>query len=127
MPIDERQKARSRDLRRNATDAERKLWKHLRQKQLDGIHFRRQVPIGPYFADFLSHQHKLIIELDGGQHGSPDQIDYDEERRAHLNNQGFKVLRFWNNDVMSNLEGVLTSIRVAIKERDRLPPPEKPD
>ena len=127
MPIDESQKSRSRDLRRNATDAERKLWKHLCQKQLDGIHFRRQVPIGPYFADFLSHQHKLIIELDGGHHGSPDQAEHDERRTSYLQDEGYQVLRFWNSDVMNNLDGVLKSIRVAIKERDRLPPPEKPD
>ena len=127
MPIDENQRSRSRDLRRNATDAERLLWKHLRQRQFEGLHFRRQVPIGSYFADFLCHQYKLIVEIDGGHHNSSTQTEYDKTRDDFLRDQGFQVLRFWNNDVMGNLEGVLSSIRMAVKERDRLPPPEKPD
>jgi very-short-patch-repair endonuclease len=98
----------ARSLRNDMTLAERKLWNALRGKQLEGNRFRRQHPIGPYIADFACLDKSLVIELDGGQH--QDQVDYDKRRTSFLQMQGWKVLRFWNNDVLNNLEGVLASI-----------------
>ena len=98
----------ARALRGDMTDAERRLWQAIRGRQLQDSRFRRQHPIGPYITDFACIDKKLVIELDGGQH--QDQMLYDEQRTAFLQVQGWQVLRFWNNDVLSNLEGVLTSI-----------------
>ncbi len=98
----------ARQLRRNQTDAEKRLWMALRNRQICQLKFRRQVPIGRYIADFVCFENKLIIELDGGQHA--DAENYDEERTVWLQSQGFVVVRFWNNDVMSNMEGVLMRI-----------------
>lgn len=97
--------ARARELRRNATDAEKRLWTLLREK-LPSAKFRRQVPIGPYFADFASHAVRLVVELDGGQHEEAA----DAPRTAFLEREGYRVIRFWNHDVMQNLEGVLATI-----------------
>jgi very-short-patch-repair endonuclease len=93
-------------LRKNSTDAERFLWKHLRAKQIEGLKFRRQEPIGNYIVDFVCFEKSVVIEVDGGQH-SPDR---DENRDTWLRSQGFKVLRFWNHDVLQNMEGVLEVI-----------------
>lgn len=103
------------------TDAERKLWASLRAHKLDGVQFRRQQPIGPYITDFYCAKARLIIEVDGGQHAHQENVQRDEKRTKWLEERGFKVLRFWNNDVISNLEGVLTIIRGAIRET---PPPQ---
>jgi very-short-patch-repair endonuclease len=106
------QRAHSRRMRNTPTAAERKLWWHLRHRfALGNSHFRRQVQIGPYIADFACHQLKLVIELDGGQHGS--QIEKDSARTVRLESEGYRVLRFWNNDVLSNIDGVLTEIQIA--------------
>jgi very-short-patch-repair endonuclease len=102
----------ARSLRKNQTDVERLLWQKLRNRQLLNVKFRRQFPIEPYIADFVCLELKLIIELDGSQHF--DQIAYDNERTDFLKQRGFKVLRFWNNDVFKNTEGVLESIRLII-------------
>jgi very-short-patch-repair endonuclease len=83
------------------TDAERKLWQALRKRQLLGMKFRRQVPIGRYFVDFVCFEKKLVIEVDGSQH--KELFEYDGKRTAWLNSRGFKVLRLWNNDVLNNL------------------------
>jgi very-short-patch-repair endonuclease len=99
---------RARDLRANMTDAERKLWHRLRRRNLSGAYFRRQAPIGPHIADFVCFDRKLIVEVDGGQHS--ERIDYDEKRSVFLRGEGFRVLRFWNNDVMGNIEGVVAEI-----------------
>jgi len=99
--------ARARDLRRRMTEAERVLWRALRDA-LPGHHWRKQVPLGPYYADFASHSAKLVIEVDGGQHASA--VERDEGRTRFLESQGFRVLRFWNNDVLGNTDGVLQSI-----------------
>jgi very-short-patch-repair endonuclease len=100
---------RARKLRRNATDAESILWFALRDK-LPMARFRRQVPFGSYFADFASHGAKLIVEVDGGQH-KPDR---DAARTRFLEGEGYKVIRFWNNDVLRNLDGVLQTIAAAL-------------
>ena len=99
-------------LRRNMTDAERKLWAALRDRRLDGIKFRRQNPLGPYVLDFFSEAPKLVIEVDGGQHS--DDAARDAARTDWRNARGCKVLRFWNNEVLSNLSGVLTEIARAV-------------
>jgi len=98
----------ARTLRTNQTDVERLLWQHLRSKQLAGAKFRRQQPIGNYIVDFVSFDKKLIIELDGGQHAENE--NRDRQRDEWLTSQGFKILRFWNNDVLENSEGILESI-----------------
>jgi very-short-patch-repair endonuclease len=98
---------KARYLRRSMTDAERTLWRSLRES-FPQARFRRQVPIGRYFPDFLSHSAKLIIEVDGGQHSAT--LDRDAERTRFLEDHGYRVLRFWNNDVLSNSDGVLERI-----------------
>ena len=109
--------ANARSLRGNMTEVERLLWQALRGKQLNGYRFRRQHPIGSYIADFACLEEKIVIELDGGQH--QEQIEYDEQRSAYLKTHGWQVLRFWNNDVFNNLEGVLFTIGLHLKD---LPP-----
>ena len=99
---------RARALRSAMTDAERLLWRALRSKQLNGHRFRRQHPIGQYITDFACIEQKIVIELDGGQH--QEQLDYDEQRTDFLREHGWQVLRFWNNDVLNNLDGVLSVI-----------------
>jgi len=101
-------RARARTLRKNPTEAEKVLWSHLRFWQVDGYKFRRQQPIGNYIVDFVCLEKKLIIELDGGQHA--EQNDYDARRDAWLREQGFTVLRFWNNDVLQNVSSVKDAI-----------------
>ncbi len=100
------------NLRHNLTEAESRLWAVLRAHRVDNIHFRRQHAIGPYIVDFCAPQKKLVIELDGGQHF--DQQEYDAERTAYLELKGYRVLRFWNNDVMNNMNGVLIIILEAL-------------
>jgi very-short-patch-repair endonuclease len=99
------------ELRKESTPAERKLWARLRNNQL-GVTFRRQHAIGFYIPDFCSPKAKLIIELDGSQH--LEQEEYDQERTEYLENQGYKVIRFWNNDVMKDIESVILSIVQAL-------------
>ena len=99
----------ARDLRKNSTDAERLLWKHLKTKQLDGLKFRRQEQIGRFIADFVCFEKRLIVEADGGQHAQ--EAEKDEERTTWLNAQGFTVLRFWNNEILLNIEGVIDVIK----------------
>lgn len=108
---------RARALRRNATDAEKRLWRMLRTAFPD-CHFRRQVPIRHYIVDFASHRHKLIIEADGGQH---DEI-MDAPRTAILEAEGYCVLRFWNADILTNAEGVLRVISKALEPAHPHPP-----
>jgi very-short-patch-repair endonuclease len=104
---------RAKVLRKNQTDAERKLWSKLRDNQIDGVKFRRQQPIGNYIADFVSFEKRLIIEIDGGQHNEDKNTMKDEQRTAWLEKDGYRVIRFWNNDVLLNSEGVLMKIREA--------------
>lgn len=111
---------RARDLRRNMTVAERRLWRHLRMRQVDGYRFRRQRPIGAYIVDFVCLDRMLIIEVDGGQHG--DRLGADQYRTRYLGESGYHVLRFWNHDVLANLDGVLETIRGFLAG----PPPSRP-
>ena len=104
-------KSRARSLRTNATDAEQLLWHSLRKRQLGGYRFRRQQPIGPYIVDFLCFEQRLVIELDGGHHA---ESHYDDERTSWLERKGFRVLRFWNSDVLGNMEGVSHAILEAL-------------
>ena len=114
---------RARRLRRDMTDPERLIWSRVRHMQL-GSKFRRQVPIGPYVVDFTCPAARLVVELDGGQHNG---CQHDALRDAFLRQEGYTVLRFWNNDVLANIEGVLMSIQSALAERiDRAPPPGLP-
>ena len=103
----------SRENRKKQTEAEKLLWLHLRNKQLQAK-FRRQQSIGSYIVDFVSLYDKLIIEIDGGQHNEPEVKDKDEARTTYLKSRGFKVLRFWNNDVLQNIKGVLMRIQEAL-------------
>ena len=106
---------RSRELRNSATAPERILWRHLRNRQLGGIRFNRQLPIGPFICDFVARTARLIIELDGGQHAVA--ADYDSKRTIFLELRGYRVIRFWNADVLENIEGVVTVIKEALKDR----------
>lgn len=105
-------KANARQLRKNSTEAERVLWRHLRLRQLEGYKFRRQQPVGQYIVDFVCFETRLVIELDGGQHG--EQVAYDAERSAWLQAQGFRVLRFWNHEVLQDIEAVKRVIWEAV-------------
>ena len=105
---------KARSLRKNKTDVEQLVWKYLRNRQQYNYKFRRQFPIESYIVDFACLELKLIIELDGGQHAN--RINYDDQRSLFLEQRGFKVIRFWNNDVTENTEGVLEAIRLAILE-----------
>jgi len=104
---------RERELRQNATEAEKRLWTRQRNRQLDGLKFRRQVPMGRYIADFLCKSEKVIIELDGGQHAM--QTEQDAERTRTMEAMGYIVLRFWNNDALGNTDGVLTEILATVR------------
>ena len=98
----------AKNLKQNMTLAEQRLWYHLRGKRLNGIKFRRQQTIGGYIVDFVSMECKIIIELDGGQHAQ--QAAYDNARTEFLNRQGYRVVRFWNNEVLQQTENVLAEI-----------------
>jgi very-short-patch-repair endonuclease len=110
--------ARSRELRQNATPAERKLWQHIRNRQLGGVRFNSQFPIGQFICDFVSRGHRLVIEIDGGQHAAA--CEYDLRRTRFLSAQGYRVIRFWNSDVLDNIDGVLS---VILRELDNMPSP----
>ena len=110
---------RARQLRVTATDAEARLWQRLRNRMLGGFKFRRQFPVGPYIADFVCIERKLIVELDGGQHA--DNLA-DERRTRFLELRGYRVIRFWNPDVLSNTDGVLEMI---LLELEKAPQPSR--
>jgi lysyl-tRNA synthetase class 2 len=108
----------ARRLRRDQTDAERVLWFRLRDRRLNGLKFKRQVPIDKYIADFFCAEARLIVELDGGQHATRDESN----RTAILESMGYLVVRFWNNDVLQNTDGVLEEILNAINRHPQEPP-----
>ena len=120
MPINLTEVAK--DLRKSMTDAERLLWQRLKAKQLDGLKFRRQEQIGRFIVDFVCHDKGIVIEADGGQHAA--EREKDEERTQWLNSQGYTVLRYWNNEILTNTEGVMESIRsVCMKVPSSRPSP----
>jgi very-short-patch-repair endonuclease len=108
----------ARRLRRDQTDAERVLWFRLRDRRLNGLKFKRQVPVGKYIVDFCCADARLIVELDGGQHATRDETN----RTAVVESMGYLVLRFWNNDVLKNTEGVLEEILKTVNHRAQEPP-----
>ena len=107
-------------LRRDATDAEKLLWQRLRNRQVGGLKFRRQATVGPYIADFLCVEARLIVEADGGQHT----VEGDAARTAFLNSRGYNVLRFWNHDILQNPLGVLEAIALAAERQKEAPSPD---
>jgi len=115
---------RARALRTNSTKAEQIIWRAVRAHRLLGVGFRRQTPIGPYIVDFVSHSAMVVIEVDGGQHFDDAYEARDARRDKFLRSKGFRVLRFSNYDVMTNLEGVWTAIAAAVGKA--LPPPYPP-
>jgi very-short-patch-repair endonuclease len=118
-PLPTRARDNARALRRSQTDAEKRLWKHLRAGQLDGFKFRRQHPIPPYIADFYCEAAKLVVELDGSQHTQAN----DAARTRFLESAGLVVLRFWDNDVLLNTDGVLDAIWNHTTHRTLTPTP----
>jgi very-short-patch-repair endonuclease len=110
-------------LRRDQTDAERKLWMRLRDRQLNGLKFRRQQPIGRYVVDFCCPECRLVIELDGGHHAS--QVQKDQRRTEFLNKAGYRVLRFWDNEVLTEPEAVLQKIAHELNHPSPLPSPSR--
>lgn len=114
---------RARQLRREQTDAEQTLWARLRDRQLCGAKFRRQHPIGPFVTDFCCPKRKLVVELDGGQHA--EEIAADQKRSRFLEAQGYRVLRFWNNDVLSDTASVLERIAEVLGDPHPSPLPER--
>ncbi len=104
--------ATARKLRRSSTDVERKLWHRIRDKQVEGFRFRRQRPVGRFIVDFICLDARLIVELNGGQHA--ENVAHDKKRTAFLESLGYRVLRFWNSEVIENIEGVLERLREAL-------------
>jgi len=109
--------ANARRLRKNLTDAELKLWNELRAHRLMGIGFRRQFPISGYIVDFACPTHRLIVELDGSQHANEDRIAYDQQRTTRLERDGWTVVRFWNDDVLKDIDNVCQHILLVIRDR----------
>ena|ERR1700688_4178499 len=103
-----------RRLRKQPTNAETRLWYYLRRSPLLGSHFRRQVPIGRYIADFACMAARLVIEVDGSQHADPEHVNTDEARTAWFRSQGYRVIRFWNNDITETIEGVLKALSIEL-------------
>ena len=112
---------RARGLRQTLTDAEQVLWRYLRNRHLSGFKFRRQHEIDRYIVDFVCTEALLIVELDGGQHA--DQVNYDERRTQQLEAMGYRALRFWNNDVLVNIDSVLEVVMEALASPAPHPPP----
>ena len=101
----------ARKLRKNQTPQERKMWNLLRNHQFYNLEFRRQHPIENYIVDFVCRKKKIIVELDGGQHNENENIVYDEQRTKYLESKGYKVIRFWNNEIDKNFEGVFKELQ----------------
>jgi very-short-patch-repair endonuclease len=114
---------RARALRKRMTDAERLLWRHLRNRELGGWKFRRQYPVGPFIVDFICLEKNVVIEVDGGQHADKEELD--SQRSAYLNKMGYKVFRFWDNEVLQETQAVLTGIlAILAKSYQNSPSPQ---
>jgi len=114
--VDEKQRTRAKQLRRAMTRAETLLWRHLKADRLAGIGFRRQSPMGNYIADFVAHSCKLVVEVDGESHDFEERIRHDDRRDQWLASRGYRVLRFTNDDVTKNLQGVVMAIGLAAEQ-----------
>lgn len=112
--VSPRLRTRAKQLRRGMTRAETLLWRYLKAHHVDGLAFRRQTPIGPYIADFCCHAARLVVEIDGSSHDWVERLQRDEKRDRWFASQRYRVLRFTNDDVLRNLEGVVVSIREAV-------------
>jgi very-short-patch-repair endonuclease len=112
-------------LRKQSTEAEKKLWQKLRRKQFQGLRFRRQYPLGPYFGDFVCLPARLVVEVDGASHTDFDQVQHDERRTHWLVSQNFHVLRFWNSDIFENIDGVIERIDAVMRESPFPPTPSR--
>ena len=106
------------------TDAERKLWRHLRNRELGGWKFRRQYPVGPFIVDFICVEKSVVIEVDGGQHAENEELDL--QRSAFLNKMGYQVVRFWNNEVLQETEAVLEAIFAILGDTAKNSPSPRP-
>jgi very-short-patch-repair endonuclease len=115
---------RARALRKRLTDAERLLWRNLRNRELGGWKFRRQYPVGPFIVDFICVEKNLVIEVDGGQHAENDELDL--QRSAYLNKMGCQVFRFWNNQVLQETEAVLEAIFAILADGKQNSPSPQP-
>ena len=115
-------KNNARYLRKNQTEQERKLWNLIKNKQFYNYKFLRQYVIGRYIVDFICREKKIIIEIDGGQHNENSTIDYDKERSIYLNSIGYTVIRFWNNEIDNNIEGVYSKLEQVFDIKNQHPP-----
>jgi very-short-patch-repair endonuclease len=123
LPYDPRLKGKARSLRAKLTDAEQRLWARLRRKQILGVQFYRQKPIGNYIADFFAPAVRLVVEVDGSQHFDPPQAEHDRRRTAYLKRQGLRVLRFTDRQVLLELDCVAEAIFRAVEDRNPPYPP----
>ena len=114
----------ARALRKQMTDAERLLWRHLRNRELGGWKFRRQYPVGPFIVDFICVEKNVVIEVDGGQHAENAALDL--QRSAYLNKMGYRVVRFWNNEVLQETEAVLEAIFAILVDAAKNSPSPQP-
>ena len=126
VAVSDRQRKRAKQLRQTMTRAETLLWRYLKANRIDGLGFRRQVPVRNYIVDFVCHSAKLVVELDGELHDFEERRNADKRRDAFLRSEGFRVLRFTNEQVMSSLEGVVELIRQAAAIRASGRPPSPP-
>jgi very-short-patch-repair endonuclease len=108
---------RAKQLRKNSTDAERMLWRALRSRQIGGHKFRRQQPLGLFIVDFVCLEARVVVEVDGGQHNEDEGPAYDQRRSQWLEKEGFRVIRFWNHEVLNQLDSVLDAISEALSAR----------
>ena len=115
---------KSRQLRKNMTPQERKLWDIIKNRQFFGYRFRRQFPLSQYIVDFICREKKIIIEIDGGQHNEIKNIQYDNKRTEYLISEGYKVLRFWNNDIDKNIGGVYETLKEVFEIGGNITPPQ---
>lgn len=113
---------KSRELRKNMTPQERKLWSIIRNRQFFNYRFRRQFPVGQYIVDFICRERKIIIEVDGGEHNEQQNIKKDNNRTKYLESEGYQVIRFWNNEIDNNIDGVYEKLKTVFKINSDITP-----